>query len=163
MEPKLVEELNKQLNRELYNALLYLSMAAYFDYNNLSGFAKYFKIQAKEEIEHAMKIYDFLNDRGQRIVIDGIPKPKQEWGSVLEVAEDFYKAEVENSLAIYKLDDLAKEFNDKPTQHLLRWFVEEQIEEEKISSELLAKVRMVKDAPHGLYMLDKELAQRKEE
>ncbi len=64
MEPKLVEELNKQLNRELYNALLYLSMASYLDYRNLSGFANYFKVQAKEELEHAMKIYGFLNDRG---------------------------------------------------------------------------------------------------
>ncbi len=162
METKLVEELNKQLNRELYNALLYLSMAAYLDHENLSGFAKYFKIQAKEEIEHAMKIYEFLNDRGQRAIIEGIPKPKQEWGSVPEIAEDFYKAEVENSKALYKIDDLANELNDKPVQHLMRWFVEEQIEEEKIASDLLAKVRMVKDSPQGLYMLDKELGQRKD-
>ncbi len=162
METRLVEELNKQLNRELYNALLYLSMAAYLDYKNLPGFAKYFKIQAKEEIEHAMKIYDFLNDRGQRIIIEGIPKPKQEWDSVLEIAEDFYKAEVENSKALYRIDDLAKELNDKPVQHLMRWFVEEQIEEEKIASDLLAKVKMIRNSPQGLYMLDKELGQREE-
>jgi len=162
MEPKLVEELNKQLNRELYNALLYLSMASYLDYRNLSGFANYFKVQAKEELEHAMKIYDFLNDRGQRVLIESIPRPKQEWKDVLELVEDFYKAEVENSIAIYKLDDLAKQLNDKTVEHLMRWFIEEQIEEEKISSELLAKVKMVKDSLHGLYMLDKELSSRKD-
>jgi ferritin len=161
MDKKLLEELNAQLNRELYNALLYLSMAAYFDHINLQGFAHYFRIQAKEEVEHAMKIYDFLNDRGERVYVEGIPKPKQEWSSPLEAIEDFYKAEVENSKKIYKIDDLAKKVNDKTVEHLMRWFVEEQIEEEKISSELLAKVKMLKDAPHGLYILDRELSGRK--
>jgi len=69
---------------------------------------------------------------------------------------------VENSIAIYKLDDLAKQLNDKTVEHLMRWFIEEQIEEEKISSELLAKVKMVKDSPHGLHMLDKELSNWKD-
>ncbi len=162
MDKKLVNILNEQLNKELYNASLYLSMAAYFDYNNLQGFANFFKVQAKEELNHAMKIYEFMNDRGVRVRIGGIPEPKQDWSSPVEAVEDFYKAEVENSKAIFKIDDLAKEINDKTVEHLMRWFIEEQIEEEKLSSELLAKVMMVKDSPHGLYMLNKELSERKD-
>ncbi len=161
MEKKLLDLLNTQLRYELENALLYLSMASFFDYRSLKGFAHYFKIQAKEEIEHAMKIYEFINDRGERVRIGGLEKPKQDWGSVVEAIEDFYDAEVKTSTMIYRIDDMASQLNDKPVQHLMRWFIEEQIEEEKIASELLSKVKMLEASPHGIYMLDKELAQRK--
>jgi ferritin len=158
---ELLEALNKQLNQELQNSYLYLSMAAYFENISLTGFAHYFKIQAKEELEHAMKIYSYILDRGEKVEFFDVPRPKSGWGSVLEAIEDFYNSEVTNTQRIWRLVDLARSKGDKATESFLKWFVDEQVEEEKNASELLAKVRMTKDSPPALLALDSVLAQRK--
>jgi ferritin len=154
-------EFNRQMNQELRNAYLYLAMAAYFDSLSLTGFAHYFKVQAREELGHAMKFYEFMVDRGWEVELQDVPKPKTKWGSVLEAAEDFLAAETENTKRIWRLVDLARGAGDKAAESFLQWFVSEQVEEEKSASELLAKVRMARDQPAALLALDRALAERK--
>jgi ferritin len=161
MKTELVEALNKQINQELRNAYLYFAMQAYFDIKSLGGFANYFKVQAKEELEHATKIYNFLISRGERVRFFNIESAEKEWGSILEVAKGFLEAERDNTEKIWELIDLAKKEGDKATETFLQWFVNEQIEEEKNAMELLAKVEMIKDNPAALLALDRILAERK--
>ncbi|RLF30773.1 MAG: ferritin, partial [Thermoplasmata archaeon] len=91
---KMLDELNRQVNAELYSSYLYLSMAAYFESINLKGFANWMKIQAQEEVTHAMKFFDYINERGGRVTLDTIKKPPAEWKSSLDVFENTYKHEV---------------------------------------------------------------------
>ncbi|MEM2299095.1 MAG: ferritin [Thermofilaceae archaeon] len=158
---ELVNDFNRQLNQELRNAYLYLSMAAYFESVTLPGFAHYFTVQAREELEHAMKFYRFMVDRGWSVELQEIPKPKTRWASVLEAAEDFLNAEIENTKRIWRMVDLARQAGDKAAESFLKWFIDEQVEEEKNASELLARVKLVKDQPAGLLALDRMLAERK--
>ncbi|MEL9939585.1 MAG: ferritin [Ignisphaera sp.] len=158
---EVLEALNRQLNQELQNAYLYLSIASYFDELSLSGFAHYFKVQAREELEHAMKIYSYIIDRGGRVELFEVPKPKSGWGSILEAIEEFYRAETENTKKIWNLVELARSKGDKATESFLKWFIDEQVEEEKNAADLLAKVKLVKDSPAALLALDNMLAQRK--
>jgi ferritin len=155
------ESLNRQLNQELQNAYLYLSMAAYFSSLNLGGFAHYFLVQAREEVEHAMKIFNYISDRGGRVELYEVPKPKSGWESVERAVEDFYSAEVANTRRIWELVELSRRVGDKATESFLKWFIDEQVEEERNAQELLAKVRLVKDSPAALLMLDRVLAERK--
>ncbi|MEM0340227.1 MAG: ferritin [Acidilobaceae archaeon] len=161
MNVELLSALNKQLNQELRNAYLYLSMAAYFDSISLSGFAHYFKMQAKEELEHALKIYEHVIDRGQKVELYDVILEKKNWNSVLEAIKDFYEAEVSNTQRIWRLVDLARSVGDKATETFLQWFINEQVEEEKQAMELLAKAEMIGNNIAGLLMLDRMLAERK--
>ncbi|MEM1695181.1 MAG: ferritin [Desulfurococcaceae archaeon] len=161
LNPELLSALNKQLNQELRNAYLYLAMAAYFDGLSLEGFAHYFKVQAREEVEHALKIYQFIVDRGQRVELDNVVLEKKNWSSVLEAVRDFYEAEKSNTQRIWSLVDLARRTGDKAAEAFLQWFVNEQVEEEKSAMDLLAKVEMLKDNVVGILNLDRILAERK--
>ncbi|ACL10552.1 ferritin [Desulfurococcus amylolyticus] len=161
MHPELIEALNKQLNQELRNAYLYFSMASFLDYKGLHGFSHFFKIQAKEELEHALKIYQFINDRGDMVVLQGIDAPRREWRDIVELASDFYNAERENTERIWRLMDLARRHGDKACEVFLEWFINEQVEEEKNALELLGKVKMIGDNIGALLMLDRVLAERK--
>lgn len=154
-------DFDRQLNQELRNAYLYLSMAAYFNNRALPGFAHYFLVQAREELEHAMKFYHFMIDRGWRVELRDIPRPKAEWGSVLEAVEDFLKAEEENTKRIWEMVDLVRRAGDRAAENFLQWFVGEQVEEEKNASELMARVKLAKDHPAALLTLDRMLAERK--
>ena len=161
LDKEVLDALNKQLNQELQNAYLYLSIASYFDALSFTGFAHYFKVQAREELEHAMKIYSYITDRGGKVELFDIPKPRAEWSSIVDAVEGFYRAEVENTKRIWDLAELARRKGDKATESFLKWFIDEQVEEEKNASELLAKVKLVKDTPAALLALDNVLAQRK--
>lgn len=154
-------DFNRQLNQELRNAYLYLSMSAFFERLSLAGFAHFFRVQAKEELGHALKFYEFIVDRGWRVELQEIPKPKAEWGSVLEAVQDFLRAEEENTKRIWQMVDLARRVGDKAAESFLWWFVDEQVEEEKTASGLLARLELVKDQPAGLLALDRELSERK--
>lgn len=162
MDRDVLEALLRQLNQELQNAYLYLSMAAYFDSISLGGFAKFFKAQAKEELEHALRIYDFIVDRGGRVVLYDVPIAKKDWGSVLEAVRDFLEAERANTRRIWELVDLARSRGDKAAEAFLQWFVNEQVEEEKTAAELYSKVAMIGDNMAGLLVLDKQLSEIRE-
>lgn len=136
-------------------------MAAYFDYRALKGFAHWMKMQAKEELGHAMKIYEYINDRGGRVLLKEVKAPPQQWNSVTEVFEYAYKHEVSVSSSIHELARIAEAENDKPTQVFLHWFIEEQVEEEKTFNEILQILKLAGETPQTLLVIDRELAQRK--
>ena len=157
---KLEQAFNYQINRELYSEYYYLSMASYFNSVGLSGFENFFLVQVEEERFHAMKMYNFINERGGRVFLEAIEAPKTEFKSPLEVFELAYEHEKLVSSLINKLMDLAIEENDHAAKNHLDWFVEEQVEEEASMDTILNKLKLINGEGHGLLMLDSELAQR---
>lgn len=157
---KIEDALNQQINNELYSSYLYLSMEAYFTSVNLSGFANWMMVQTKEELAHVTKLYDFINERGGRITLKAIAAPPTDWKSPLEVFQAVYKHEQTVTGLINELVNLAIEQKDHATNSFLRWFVDEQVEEENNVNSVLSQVTLIKDSPQALFMLDKELANR---
>jgi len=157
---KMGEALNEQINAELYSAYLYLSMEAYFESVNLPGFANWMRAQTQEELMHAMKIYDFVNERGGRVMLKSIAAPPTEWESSVAVFEAIYKHEQKVTGLITELVNLAILEKDHATNSFLQWFVNEQVEEESSANDVLQKLKMLGNAPGGMFMLDRELGQR---
>ena len=157
---KMEEALNGQVNAELYSAYLYLSMESYFKSLNLNGFANWMRVQTQEEVAHAMKIYDFVNERGGRIILKAIEGPETEWDSPLAVFEAVYVHEQKVTGLINDLVDLAIKEKDHATNTFLQWFVNEQVEEESSADEVVQQLKMMENAPGGMFMLDRELGQR---
>jgi len=160
MDKKFVEAINVQLNFEIESAHVYLAMQNYFASKSLKGFEHWFQIQFREEMEHAEKFMDYLNDRGERVEIRGFETPKNEFGSILEVLEISLNHEKEVTKRIWNLMATAIELKDYASISFLQWYVDEQVEEEANFSELIDKVKMVGDK--GLYMLDRELGKRED-
>lgn len=152
--------LNAQLNMELFSAYSYAALAAHFDTVDLDGFKHWMLVQAKEELAHAAKFYNFIMDAGGTVKLDAIGKPKDEYKSPLAVFEAVYKHECEVSEAIHKLVDLANTEHHHPSHTFLQWFVSEQVEEERTADHIVKTLRMVGDSPNGLFLLDREMAQR---
>ncbi len=157
---KMLDALNEQINAELYSAYMYQAMAAQFEADNLRGFAHWMEVQAREEQNHARKIYEFLVDRGGRVVLKAIGAPPAEWKSALAVFEDSYAHEQKVTGLIHRLVDLARAEGDHAAEVFLAWFVTEQVEEEANASQIVEKLRMIKEQPQGLLMLDAQLAGR---
>jgi ferritin len=158
---KTVEEaLNKQVNRELYSAYLYLAMSAYFETANLKGFAKWMRIQAKEEQSHALKFYDYVIARGGKVSLLPIESPRAKWASAGKVFEEVYTHEQKVTGMINALVDLAIKEKDHATFEMLQWFVKEQVEEEEHANEILAKLKSIGDVPGHLFYLDHEMSKR---
>jgi len=151
---------NKQLNAELFSSYLYVSMSAYLESANLKGMANWMRTQAQEEMQHAMKFYDFVNGRSGRVLLTQIEGPKTEWDSPLAVFEDTYKHECKVTGLINELVDLAIKEKDHAANAFLQWFVTEQVEEEASALEIAEKLKLVGDRGGALFMLDKELGQR---
>uniref|UniRef100_A0A7J3KG93 Ferritin n=1 Tax=Staphylothermus marinus TaxID=2280 RepID=A0A7J3KG93_STAMA len=161
MSQRVVEALSNQLNQELRNAYLYLVIASYFDSMGLRGFANFFKIQAKEELGHAMKIYDYIHETGGQPIFSNITLPEIRISNPREAIEIFYRSEVENSERIYKLVDLAREVGDKALESFLKWFIDEQVEEVSLARNILDKIKLIGDNTAALLVLDSQLAERK--
>lgn len=157
---KMEEALNGQVNAEMYSAYLYLSMESYFKSQDLNGFANWMRVQTQEEMVHAMKIYDFINGRGGRILLKAIEGPPTQWDSPLAVFEAAYEHEQKVTGLINGLVDLAIKEKDHATNAFLQWFVNEQVEEEASADAIIQQLKMMENAPGGLFMLDRELAQR---
>ncbi len=157
---KMEEQLNKQVNAEMYSAYLYLAMSAYFEDRNLSGFANWMYVQAQEEMTHAMKIYRYINDRGGRVNLEAIDAPPKEWDNEIQVAKQVYEHEQKVTKMIHDLVDLARNEKDHGTDNMLQWFVSEQVEEEANADELLQQLKFIEGKGQGLLMLDRELAKR---
>jgi ferritin len=158
---KMQKAINKQINAELYSSYLYLAMAAQFEANNLLGFAQWLKVQSKEENTHAMKFYEYVLERGGEVTLTEIAAPQKEWKSHLAAFEAVYAHELKVTGLLNDLLKLAREEDDTATQALLQWFINEQVEEEANASLIVEKLTMIKDAPQGILMLDKELGERK--
>ena len=157
---KMQKALNGQLNAELYSAYLYLSMNAYFKSINLDGFANWMYYQAQEELEHSMKFYDFVIQRGGKVVLAQIEAPPTEWDSPLAVFEVTLAHEQKVTGLINDLVEIALGEHDHATNIFLQWFVSEQVEEEESVSGVLEQLKLMGDAQGGLFMIDRELAKR---
>jgi len=157
---KTEDALNEQINAEFYSAYLYLSMEAYFESMNLPGFANWMRAQIQEESMHAMKIYDFVNERGGRVLLKSIEQPPTEWKSPLAAFEAAYKHEQKVTGLINDLVNLAIEEKDHASNTFLQWFVNEQVEEESSVNEVVQKLKMLENAPGGQFLIDRELGQR---
>jgi len=157
---KMEDALNEQVNAELYSSYLYLSMESYFKSQNLNGFANWMRIQTQEEVAHATKIYDFINERGGRVILKAIEGPPTEWDSALVVFKAVYEHEQKVTGLINDLVDLAIKEKDHATNSFLQWFVNEQVEEESTADEIMQQLKMMENAPGGMFMFDRELGQR---
>ncbi len=157
---KMEAAVNAQMNEELFSEYLYLAMSSYFESQGLKGFAHWMRKQAGEERVHAMKFYNFLFDRDGSAVFDAMKKPQAAWTSPLAAFEAAYKHEMYITACIEKLYDLAEKNNDKPTQVMLNWFIDEQVEEEASALEIVGKLKMLGKSVNGLMMLDHELSKR---
>ena len=157
---KIKKALNKQINEEFYSSYFYLSMSAYFESNDLQGFAQWFRLQADEEYAHAMKMFDYMYQIGGDVDLMKIEGPKTDWSSFLEVFQDTYEHEQKVTKMINALLDMAYKENDHATVNFLQWFVSEQVEEEATAMQNVKKMEMIGDSKAGLFMVDKELGGR---
>jgi ferritin len=160
---KVQDAMNKQINAELYSAYLYLAMAAHLDDSNLLGMANWMKVQAQEELAHAMKFYKHIVDRGGRVTLTAIEMPPREWESILNVFESAHAHECHVSALIYGLVDLAQAEKDHAALPLLQWFVSEQVEEEANTNEIVQRLKLIGESKNGIFMLDRLLGERKAE
>jgi ferritin len=157
---KMQTALNNQIVAELYSAYLYLSMSAYFQSLSLGGLANWMRVQFQEEVSHAMKMFDFVNQRGGRVLVGAIEKPPTNWASPRAAFEATYKHEQKVTGLINKLVDLAIKERDHATESFLQWFVSEQVEEEASADEVVKKLKLVDKNGSGLLMVDQEMGQR---
>lgn len=160
---KLQDALNEQIKNELYSGYLYLAMSAYFEANNLPGFAHWMRVQAAEEQTHALKLFDFVVDHGGRVELQAIDQPPVEFQSPLAVFEATLAHEQKVTGLIYKLYELAIAEHDYPAQVMLQWFINEQVEEEKNATQIVETLKMIGEKGQALVMLDRELSQRGKE
>ena len=159
---KLVDAINDQINYELYSGYIYLSMAAWFEEQNLDDMAQWMKKQAKEEYEHAMKFWDHVVDRGGRVILKAIEAPKTEWDSPIEVWKDAYQHEMNVTKRVFKIGKIAEKEDDKSATPPLQWFYDEQVEEEEQTMKVRDQLKMIGDSTNALLMLDSKLGQREE-
>jgi len=157
---RMVKSLNHQINRELYSSYLYLSMASYAASEGLNGFANWFIVQGKEEMFHAEKIYNYVNQQGSRVLLEAIEQPPADFSSILDLFEKTLEHEKGVTAMINNLVKLAREENDYATESFLHWYVTEQVEEEANPTEIIQKLKFVGEDGRGLLMLNQELAAR---
>ncbi len=160
---KIQDAFNEQLNVELASAYLYLSMSAYFEAENFSGFAHWMRAQAQEEMGHAMRFFNHINDRSGRVILKALEAPTKEWESPLAAFEDALKHEELITQKINELVELAQAEKDHAAFEFLQWFVDEQVEEEKSVGDVVHKLRLAGDNAGALMFLDKELGSREGE
>jgi ferritin len=152
--------INEQINKELYSAYLYLSMASHFASKNLPGFAKWMRVQEGEEREHGMKLYDFLLDRGGKAELKAIATPPLEWKTTLDLFKEVQAHEEHVTASINALYELALKEKDYPTQVLLQWYITEQVEEEKNAAEIVQQLELIDAHGTAVLMLDHQLGKR---
>jgi ferritin len=152
--------LNEQIVHEFYASQYYLAMSAYFERTGYPGFAHWMRMQADEEREHALRIFDFVNDRDGRVALGQIDAPPSEFGSPLEVFQAALAHERKVTTLIGELYRLAVEEADYPTQVMLQWFVNEQVQEEKVASDIADRLRLAGEDKSALLLLETELGQR---
>ncbi|MDH4127736.1 MAG: ferritin [Spirochaetota bacterium] len=157
---KLEKELNDQLNFEFYSAYFYISVAAYFASINLNGFEKFMLAQVEEEQFHTMKFYEYLKERKSKVTFKAIDKPRSDFKSLEEAFTEALKHEELVTSRIYKLMDIAIEEKEHATVSFLKWFLDEQVEEESNFDNWLQKIKMVSGNSSALWMLDNEAGQR---
>jgi len=152
--------INEQINKELYSAYLYLSMSAYFSEIGLLGFANWMRVQTQEEQAHAMLMYDFLINRGAKVVLKTVDAPPSNWTTPLQVLEEVLVHEVYVTSLINNIITVAEEVKDRATISYMNWFIDEQVEEEANAQDIISKLKLIGEDKSALYLLDKDLAAR---
>lgn len=155
--------LNEQFHKEMFSALQYLAVASYFEEQNLDGFAHFYRIQAQEEMAHAMKQFDYVHQVDGKITMQAIAQAKSDFTNIVEVFEFTLKAEQGVTESINRIMKAAVDLGDFATQSFLQWFVNEQVEEEALIRNILQKLRMIGDNSSALYLLNEELKTRRPE
>lgn len=155
------DALNQQINAEISSAYLYLAMSAYCAASNRPGSAHWMRVQWQEELGHALKLFEHINDRGGRAVLKAVPQPPTEFKSLLDVFKQVLDHEKEVSAMIHRLYETAVKENDYPAQVMLQWFITEQVEEEKTATEVVEQLKMIGDQGAAVIMLDRHLGMRK--
>jgi ferritin len=157
---KMEDAINAQINAEMYSGYLYMSMSTYFESVNLKGCAHWMKAQAAEEWKHAMKFYDYVFQRGGTVILSAIAAPKNKWESPLAIFQEAYNHELKVTGLIHDLVKLSGNEGDIATQSFLKWYVDEQVEEEASANEIVQKLKMIGNALPALMVLDHELGKR---
>ncbi len=157
---KVEAALNAQINAEMWSAYLYLSMAAWCHNNGQSGMGHWFEVQFKEEQDHAQILFNYIVQRGGKVTLSPIDAVPTEWENVLDIFESTLKHENKVTGLINNLFALSLQENDFATQSMLKWFIDEQVEEEDNAQTIIDNLKMIKDNGYGLYMIDKELGAR---
>ncbi len=156
----LEKTINEQINHELQSHYDYLAIAAWFETTPYAGFASWMQKQSAEEQEHAMKFFNYLNDRGGTVVLSALVKPKAKYKSVVEAFKHALAQEQKITKLIHKLYAQAEKELDYETRHFLSWFLQEQVEEEKSAQDMIDRLELVGDSPHALLRLDAIAAAR---
>jgi ferritin len=157
------DAINEQINKEMFSSYLYLSMAAYFESSNLPGFGNWLRIQAKEENEHAMKLYNHLLERGGKVELKAIAAPKVDWPSAMEAVKEVLQHEQHVTKSIHDLYEVAQKEKDYAAQVMLHWFIEEQVEEEANATAILENMQRIEAHDTAILMLDHRLSKREGE
>jgi ferritin len=157
---RLLTALNDQVNFEFYSEYSYIAMAAYCEAQDMPGFANFFKVQAQEERFHAMKFYDYIYQMNGNVTLNSLEKPEGEFSDVLDVFRHGFTHEKEVTKRIYNLMDIATDEREHATISLLKWFIDEQVEEENTFNTIIKRLQRIIDSPAALYLLDEELAAR---
>ena len=160
LEQKMETALNKQVNAELWSAYLYLSMSYDMDNKGYKGMASWFALQAKEEFEHATRFMKYIGERGGTVKLMPIAEVKKEWDLPKDAFADTLAHEKIVTEKIHNLMDMAVELKDYATQSMLKWFIDEQVEEENTANEILDILKKIEGSPAGLYALNKQLGKR---
>lgn len=156
----IVEKINKQINFEFYSAYLYLDISNYYADSNLNGFANWFKIQTQEERDHALLFMDYLQNNGEKVVLEDIKAPHFTYEDFRQPIVNAYEHEIKVTAAIHDIYAAAYELKDFRTMQFLDWFVKEQNEEEKNTDEIIKRYDLFGNDAKGLYLIDSELASR---
>ncbi len=157
---KMNQALNDQVKWEMYSSYLYLAMSAYFADLGMTGFAQWMRAQAQEELFHAMRFYDYISERGGRVILQAIDAPPHDWKNTIEVFEETLKHEEHVTARINNLANLAQDERDHATGIFLQWFISEQVEEEDSVRDVIGKLRMINGEGQGMLMLNAELGTR---
>lgn len=157
---EVLDALNEQINAESYSAYMYLSMAAYFENMGLLGFASWMKVQYQEEAVHALKFFSYVSGRGGRVILKAIDQVPVDYDGIVDVFEKTLVHEIMVTELVNNLMNVAVAARDHATQSFLKWFVDEQVEEEANVEKILATLKLINGQGNGIFMMDRELGQR---
>lgn len=157
---EVLEAINEQINAETYSAYMYLSMSAYFEDMGLSGFANWMKVQYQEESAHAIKFFNYLTERGGRVTLKAVSQVPVDFDGIVDVFEKTLVHEIHVTSLINNLIEVAIKANDHASQSFLKWFIDEQVEEEGNAEKIINELKLIGGEGHGMLMLDREFATR---
>lgn len=157
---EVLDAINEQINAETYSAYMYLSMAAYFEEMGLSGFSNWMKVQYQEESAHALKFFNYITERSGKVVLKAVAQVPVDFNGIVDVFEQTLKHENNVTEKINNLMNIAVSANDHATQSFLKWFIDEQVEEEANVERILATLKLINGEGNGVFMMDREMSQR---